>query len=454
MNVVRRITENLHERILRRRIEEPRPQFAVGVAPRPTNPPPRIHPCKKGPTPPHRNKPLITFSPNIPYECMITALMTGVGIKARHEMMEIQRASIETIQPPEMRTALFETLREKEHWLLLESKCRTAFRILVSRWLFKRYSNRMVNTEDPATLSEPVQPIYVFDASARGTYVFEASSLRKSMERDLNYCDWLFPEPFHPKNPLTNLPFHMGHRIYILQQLRAYNQGSWILESYSQVKWNLKVFRDIFMVPLKTRALQDICRNPTSEETIDYMSEFIEDHYDYHEIHRPEILTVLKWAIKHTPTHEYMLEWLDAFKHFYSIQIIYGEHYIENNYTIQTRLYGTTEQLFKQIKTINRLAKLRNEAIQERRRLRAAEGLQPEPVNPRPVEIETVHGPVRIISEFQSIVLPLSNPIIPTQPLQSNQTIVQAQFELGDVAIDVLTERVSHLVDEWNHANS
>jgi hypothetical protein len=163
---------------------------------------------------------------------------------------------------------------------------------------------------------------------------------------------------------------------------------------------------------------------------------------------------VLKWAIKHKPTDEYMLEWLDAFKHFYSIQIIYGEHYIENNYTIQTRLYGVTEQLFKQIKTINRLAKLRNDAIQERRRLRAAEGLQPESFNPRPAEIETVHGPVRIISEFQSIVLPLSNPIISTQPLQTNQTIVQAQFELGDVAIDVLTERVSHLVDEWNHANS
>ena len=432
------------ERILqRRRTEPPRPQFAMGVAPRPANPAPRIHPCHKSSPSPQPMKPLVTFAAHIPYECMITIMMAGCSIKERHECLEVQRQSIALIQPPEMRETLWKTFHEKEKWCHIESKCRVAFRNLVSRWLFKRYGSNLLNTEDPATLSEPIQPIRVYDASARGSYIFEAKSLQKSMERDLNYCDWLFPEPFHPKNPLTNLPFHAGHRIYILQQLRTYQIGSWILESYRQTKWNLRAFRDIFLVPLKTRALQEICRNSTSEETSDYMLEFIEDHYDYHEIHRPEILTVLRWAVKHKPMDNYMLEWLDAFKRYYSVQIIYGEHYLENNLTIQRTLYGITNKLFTQIKEINRLAKIRNESIQERRRQRALAETQP-----RHQEIETIHGPVSLISEFQTLHLPLANPII------TAQTVVVGRFELGDTDIDALTERVSHLVDDWNHANS
>jgi hypothetical protein len=434
MNVVQRMNNVIQER--RRRLNPPVPQFALGVAPRPTNTSPRLHFCKKTSSEQQPLKPLIVFAAKIPYECLITALMIGVGIKSRHEMIEIQRQSIECIYPPEMRAGLFETLYEKEKWLLIESKCRTAFRNLVSRWLFKRYGRNDLNTEDPATLSEPVQPIRIFDSTARGTYVFEAASLRKSMERDLNYCDWLFPEPSHPKNPLTNLPFHMGHRIYILQQLRSYQQGSWILESYQRTKWNLKGFRDVFLVPLKVKALQEICRNATSEETTDYMNEFIEDHYDFHETHRPEILTVLKWAIKNKPTDPYMLEWLDAFKRYYSVEIIYGEQFMENNHTIRRTLYELTKQLLKRIKDINRLAKLRNETIQERRRQRDI----PSEIRHH-AEIETIHGPVPIISEFQSILLPLT--------IQDQHTLVIAQrFELGDINIDAL------IVDESNYANS
>ena len=468
MNVIRRMLAVREERLRRWYTDDP-PQFAMGVAPSRPNPAPRVHPCKKAPTTPPPLKPLLTFAANIPYDCMVHVLMAGIRIKDRHEAHQLHRATIEKIHPPEMRIALLQSLYEKEYWCMLESKCRTAFRILVSKWLFKRYSANNLNTEDPATLSDPVYAIRVFDSTARGTYVFEAASLRKSMERDLTYCDWLFPEPFHPKNPLTNLPFHMGHRIYILQQLRSYNQGSWILESYHKTKWNLIAFRDIFLVPLKTRALQDICRNPTSEETIEHMEEFIEDQYEYHQIYRPEILTVLNWAVKNMPTDEYMLEWLQAFKQIYSVQIIYGQHFLEDNIAIQTTLYKVTRQLFRQIKTINRLAKLRNTAIQARRRERVA------PL-PSAATSETIHGPVSVLSEIrpsalsevqpsalteirpsalsevqpsvlteiQPTILPLSNPIIVTSV---------RLFEFGDITIDALTERISLTIDEWNHAN-
>lgn len=444
MRLVERIQSLVQVR--RRRVEQPPVQFALGVAPRPQHSPPRIHPCKKGVSTLSTMKPLVSFSPHIPYNCLISIMMFGCSLKEFHESLEVQRQSILSVHPSDLQESLWKTFHEKERWCRIETKCRVAFRILVSRWLFKRYGSNLLNTEDPATLCEPDQPIHVYDASARGTYVFEAKSLQKSMERDLNYCDWLFPEPFHPKNPLTNLPFHSGHRIYILQQLRTYQLGSWILESYRQTKWNLRSFRDIFLVPLKTRALQEICRNPTSEETIDYLLEFIEDHYDYHETHRPEILTVLKWSVKNKPTDVYILDWLDAFKRFYSIQIIYGEHYLENNLSIQRTLYGITKKLLTKINEINRLAKIRNDMIQDRRRQRTTIDTQPNQY--RLQEIETIHGPVSLISEFQTLHLPLANPIIVRQPA------VLARFELGDTDIDALTERVSHLVDEWNHANS
>ena len=448
MNVVRRMLAVNQER-QRLRQTEPRPEFAMGVAPPRANPSPRLHPCQKASNGPVPLKPLILFAANIPYESMIAALMAGITLKDRHEILSIQRQAIDKIHPPEMRITLLESLREKEHWNMIESKCRTAFRNLVSRWLFKRYSANNLNTEDPATLSEPIQPIRIFDSSARGTYIFEASSLRKSMERDLNYCDWLFPEPFHPKNPLTNLPFHMAHRIYILQQLRSYNQGSWILESYHRTKWNLKAFRDIFLVPLKTRALQDICRNPTSEETNDYMIEYIEDHYQYHNIYRPEILIILKWAVKNMAMDSYMLEWLQSFKQFYSVQIIYGEHFLENNTTLQATLYGITRQLFRQIKTINRLAKVRNNAILARRVERAQQTTSEEGSVDMPSE--TVNGPVRIIRDLRLATFPFPLPLHVSNPILS--TPVASLFEFGDMTIDALTERISHTIDEWNHAN-
>lgn len=445
MRVVERIQIMAQER--RQRAERVPIPFALGVAPRPTNQPRQIHPCKKGIHSPPRMKPLITFAANIPYDCLPIIMMVGCTIKERHELLEIQKKTIQQIQPPDMQEDLWKQFRTREHWFFLESKCRVAFRRLVSHWLWKRYHLNQLNTEDPATLSEPIQPIRIFQSSARGTYIFEAKSLQKSMEHDLNYCDWLFPEPSHPKNPLTNLHFHLGHRIYILQQLRLYQQGSWMLESYQAMKWNLKVFRDIFLVPLKVQALEEICRNPTSEETINYMCEFIEDHYDYHSIYRPEILTVLKWAVKYTSTDSYMLEWLDAFKRFYSVQIIYGELYLENNLTIQRTLYGLTRALLQQMKQINRLAKIRNGVIQERRRQRV---MEVESLT-QPIEIDAIHPPIMVVSEVQIISLPLAHPILSTEP---TQTTVLAQFELGDLDIDVLTERVSHLVDEWNHANS
>lgn len=433
--------------IRRRRIETPSPpvQFAIGVAPAPRNPPPRIHYCKKGSITPPTIKPLVIYAPHIPYDCMVSVLMTGTSIKDHAEFIELQRKSIACIHPPEMRITLLESLQQKEEWLRTEIRCRVAFRNLVRHWLWKRYASNDLNTEDPATLSEPIQPIRVFDVSARGTYIFEAASLRKSMERDLNYCDWLFPEPSHPKNPFTNLPFHAGHRIHILQQLRVFQQGSWILESYHQMKWQLKPFRDIFLVPLKMRALQEICRNPTSEETIDYLLEYIEDHYDYHEIHQPLILTVLRWATKHMTTDPYMLKWLDSFRQYYSIQIIYGELFLENNHTLRNTLYTVTHDLLKQIKQINRLAKIRNERIAERRQQQAAAGQRdPQPLPSQAREIETIHGPVTLISEFQTIHLPLVNPIVTT-------VTAAARFELGDTNIDVLTERISHLVDSYHN---
>jgi len=87
------------------------------------------------------------------------------------------------------------------HWFIMEQKYKIAFKKLLNHWLYNKYKDRKLNTEDPVTLQEPENPVHVFDVNRRGMYIFEASCLKKRIETELMYSEWLFPEPKHPKNP-------------------------------------------------------------------------------------------------------------------------------------------------------------------------------------------------------------------------------------------------------------
>lgn len=231
-----------------------------------------------------------------------------------------------------------------EEWVQIERKCISAFRNLVRIWLQRRYGTRLLNTEDPATMAEPIKPVLVFDYASRGLYCFEVSTIQKNIESSLSYTDWLLPEPLPPKNPFTNVPFTIGQNVKILQDLRIYGRNSWVLESYRSCGMNEQLFRNLFQVPLKYRILEEKIRN-LDPDFLELFDEFVEDEHDYHNIATVTNINVLKWAIRNETTHRLIQEWICAFRNNYGIEIMYGMDE-EALPILMRRIHVQTKKLF------------------------------------------------------------------------------------------------------------
>lgn len=239
--------------------------------------------------------------------------------------------------------------------LFKEQQIRTTFRNFTRIWLYKRYRNRLLNTEDPATMEVPRMPIHVYSTSQKGSYVFEASTLVKSIEKDLCFAQYLFPEPMHPKNPLTNLFWKSTQRLHIIEKLRSLNIGSWIIEGYVKCNYKLRMFRDIFMVPLKVRALMDLTMNAASDDTIEFVCEFIEDMNEYYD-NDDSNLGIIKWAVRNMHSHPYIREWRKLWAKIYQYNIMYNEDYLDSRPALQNKLYKPGEKLLFDFKSISELA--------------------------------------------------------------------------------------------------
>ncbi len=245
----------------------------------------------------------------------------------------------------------------------MEQNVRFQMRRIVYLWHQKRYRHRLLNTEDPGTMSEPEHPIILYDSRARGHYVFEASTLKRQLEENLAYCKWLVPEPMKPKNPLTNLPFHPGQLSEILRQLTCMGKSSWILEGYKEHKHDLTDFLETFRQPLQIRAVENCRKNPTSEDTLDFVGEFIEDEFDYHDIPLTSTLTILKWALEHKADTKYMQSWIQAWAEYYKATILHGEETIRKNPHLVSFAHDMSADLFRNKVMITKLGRMRLEML-------------------------------------------------------------------------------------------
>jgi hypothetical protein len=314
---------------------------------------------------------------------------------------------------------------QKDQWL------RTTFRRFVQLWLYKRYGRRFLNTEDPATLMLPTRPIQIFDVERRGTYIFEATTLKSVHVNDLTYSDWLFPEPKEPRNPLTNLPFRQGQILEAVRALRAYNISHWAIEGYMSSKQIMKTFRDVFLVPLKLRGLYEVVKMPHHEECVEYLTEFIEDEYDYHEVENRNILILLLWASRKGIDSPYMNMWRRVMRQYHHYIIVYGREIFHNSPMMQSTIHNQTEHLFGNTREV---ARLRAEWLttQPPRRILPRPLQSPIPVEPIPVEpiIEQLHIIESITSTITSAYSLLS--VIqdgPNDPDEENNMIIVGSDE-------------------------
>ena len=238
-------------------------------------------------------------------------------------------------------------IEELTKWFVKEQTVKMAFLKLLQYWRYSKYKNRMLNVEDPVTMMVPIKPIYIFDMHCGGVYVFEASSLKKRIECELTYAQWLFPCSTHPKNPLTNIEFTECQRIAILKHLRKENQSSWLFEAYRSCNWNLNIFKLYYKIPLKIAALKEIVRNPSSEEAIEYMQEFIDYHLSYHKSSSDarSYRKILNWAVEYEYNTLYMRKWLKLFEENYTYIILHTIEDVDYNDTIE--YYDHKQNLYR-----------------------------------------------------------------------------------------------------------
>ncbi len=331
----------------------PRP-FAIGTPPPVRRQAYKV--CKKSSSPiPKQIQSLLSRAAKITPEELSTLLWCGPTLTDRFTKIKLLTESIDSWDPLHLPKNYIAECKVKCDILFKEQHIRSVFRNFTRIWLYKRYRNRLLNTEDPATMEVPRTPIHVYCTSQKGSYVFEASTLIKSIEKDLCFAQYLFPEPNHPKNPLTNLVWKSTQRLHILQQLRSLNIGSWILEGYVQCNYKLRMFRDIFMVPLKVRALMDLTMNAASEDTIEFVCEFIEDMNEYYD-NEDANLGIIKWAVRNMPSHPYIREWRKLWARIYQYSVMYNYDYLDSRPVLQNKLYRPAQKLLFDFKSISELA--------------------------------------------------------------------------------------------------
>lgn len=320
--------------------------FALGLAPKGQSKKRQVKPNHRTNFPPPRPRSILDCLTNIPISARMALNTEDRSITHRTETIYKHTNTIirEKSLPNELFVLLFKQKEILEHWVQIERKCIYAFRNLVRIWLQRRYGTRLVNTEDPATLAEPLKPILIFDHTSRGLYCFEVSTLQKNIESSLTYADWMAPEPLPPKNPFTNVPFTTGQLVKIFHDLRVYGKHSWVLESFRSCGLNLQRFHVLFQIPLKTFILHEKIR-ANDPDFLELFDEFVEDEHDYHGLASITDTLTIKWAIRKRHTHRLMQAWIKVFRMKQELEYTYGSD--DDVFLVCVRkIHGDTKQLF------------------------------------------------------------------------------------------------------------
>lgn len=120
-------------------------------------------------------------------------------------------------------------------------KMQKIMKAFLFRWRIRICLNNLKNTEDPVTMETPKRPIYVFDMKQRISFLYDARTLRKTIENRILLSDYMFSEPKKPVNLLTNTPFSYGQLISIIRQCKKYGEFSWILEDLYKYRCDLSL---------------------------------------------------------------------------------------------------------------------------------------------------------------------------------------------------------------------
>jgi len=194
-------------------------------------------------------------------------------------------------------------------------KIRKLLKPLVYRWRIARCLARCKNTEDPVTMEHPKKPIYVIDMKYKLSFVFDAMSLRKTIENRILQADYMFAEPLQPVNPLTNLNYTYGQLISIIRQCRLNAEYSWILQGLYELNCDFNYFVRYHKKRLNLEAIHTFFKKSTHiiKETVMDFFEIEADRSDF-PMYK---VTKFKHLYNNEPESELVRQWIKVTKEFY-----------------------------------------------------------------------------------------------------------------------------------------
>jgi hypothetical protein len=184
---------------------------------------------------------------------------------------------------------------------------------LYNFWRLKHL--RIMNENDPITLSLPIKPVYVI-TSSKYKFVYEAETIALDIHKRLLHHDGQIPDPLQPRNILTNELMTFQQTISILKQCKDYGYSHWTLEAFKKSGYSIRNFYRTQRGLLRYNAIVKIINTPGDCDGIDTLTDFIHTQFDYHNIHYSPILFV--WALRNIPTDPIILEWKRLCKQWYS----------------------------------------------------------------------------------------------------------------------------------------
>ena len=191
------------------------------------------------------------------------------------------------------------------------------FAKLVYTWRINKCMRNIKNTSDPVTLDVPKMPVYVIDFKQKSSYVYEASTLRRTIENKLLYSDYMFPTTSKPINLLTNEPFTYGQLLSIITQCASYGEFSWVLDRFKSCNCDITIFGKRFKQILKINAIETYfkCYKDARESVVDYFESQAEaSDFPVSKISKFSHLYIEN--TKRAP-HSYIQKWINLTKQYY-----------------------------------------------------------------------------------------------------------------------------------------
>lgn len=201
--------------------------------------------------------------------------------------------------------------------LLVEAKCRLAFKRLLNNWLKRRSDKIPLNTDDPITLCPYNEPLIVYDITNRSRHCFESKSLMTNIYHQLRYSFGGFPKPLNPMNPITNIPFNTGQLLHIFDS--AIRLGYWSVEfmAFRAAAFNINLYTYVQERPLRFAAIKEFIyggnnKNIMIEEMLNFIIGTANKRGTYPtgaEIRR------LSFGLKNDQ-HPYVVQWMRIFEEY------------------------------------------------------------------------------------------------------------------------------------------